>query len=128
MTELPERLNKFMKEMNDNFYIVNNSLAEKEKEINELKIKLFLAEEKIKFLEEELCYIKGDQQVDNATLPEKKILLIGDSCLQEIKGDDLHNSVIVRTLPEANMILLKAWITEKLNHSLKECIIYYCRS
>ena len=124
MTELIERFETFVRETNDNFYVVNNSLAEKEKEINELKTKVFLAEEKIKSLQEELRISNGGLQENTATLSESKTLLIGDSCLQEIRYNDLHDNVIVRTLPEANMALVKSWIAEKLNHSLKECIIY----
>ena len=42
---LIERFEIFMRETNDNFYVVNNSLAEKEREINEHKTQLFMAEE-----------------------------------------------------------------------------------
>ena len=123
MAELYERFERFIRETNDNFYVVNNNLAEKEKEINDLKTKLFLAEEKIESLEEALRIRNGEQEND-ATSSERKTLLIGDSCLQEVRQSDLQDNVIVRTLPETNMTLLKSWITEKLNYSLQECIIY----
>ena len=58
-------------------------------------------------------------------MEEKKTLLIGDSCLQEIKASDLNENVLIRTLPEANVSLIKSWIREKLEHPLlSECIIY----
>ena len=111
-----------MRETNDNFYVVNNSLAEKEREINELKTKLFLAEETIRNLREELGNKK--QAKNDSEISTKKILLIGDSCLQEVRNTDLQDDVIIRTLPDANMAMLSSWIDEKLTHSLKECIIY----
>ncbi|KAK7085881.1 hypothetical protein SK128_018279, partial [Halocaridina rubra] len=46
-----------------------------------------------------------------------------DSGLQEVKSSDLHTDVIVRTIKEANMNLLKFWITEKLAYALKHCIV-----
>ena len=121
VSDLIERFELFMRETNDNFYVVNNSLAEKEREINELKTKLFLAEETNRSLQEELGNKKQDNNEDE--ISTKKILLIGDSCLQEVRNTDLQDDVIIRTLPDANMAMLRSWIDEKLTHSLKECII-----
>ena len=123
LVDLLERFEIFMRETNDNFYVVNNSLAEKEREINELKTKLFLAEETIRNLQDVLSN-KGKTATDDVIPAEKKILLIGDSCLQEVRNNDLQDNVIVRTLPDSNISMLKSWIEEKLTHPLKECVIY----
>ena len=124
--ELFRRFENFMRETKDNFLVVNNSLAEKEKEIDELKTKLFFAEETIKHLQETLQKRTGSHgyQSPLPAAQDGSILLIGDSSLKEVKSSDLQENVIIRTLPEANMSLLKSWITEKLDHSPNECIIY----
>ena len=123
LSDLIERFEIFIRETNDNFYVVNNSLEEKEREINELKTKLFLAEETIRKLQEERGNKEQFQNEEGITA-EKKTLLIGDSNLQEIRNTDLQEDVIVRTLPETNVAMIRSWIEEKLNHQLKECIIY----
>ena len=123
LSDIIERFEIFMRETNDNFYVLNNIIAEKERDINELKTKLFLAEETIKSLQEERGK-KGQALDDVEDSAEKKILLIGDSNLQEIRNDDLQGNVVVRTLPDANMAMLRSWIEEKLTHPLKECVIY----
>ncbi|XP_068221374.1 repetitive organellar protein-like [Palaemon carinicauda] len=124
LTELIQKFDKFVREMNDNFYVVNNNLAEKEVEINELKTKLLLAEERVEALEVALRRKDKSHEEGGNVFPEKNILLIGDSCLQGIKSEDLDDHVIVRTLQEANVDLIKSWITEKLSYPIKECIIY----
>ena len=122
---LVDRFRKFERETNDNFYVVNSCLTEKEKEINELKTKLFLAEEKIKALEDTLRSLPENTSVTvTLSTSTKKTLLIGDSGLQEIRFDDLEDNITIRTLHEANMTILKSWITEKLSCPIKECIIY----
>ena len=118
LSDLIERFEIFMRETNDNFYVLNNNIAEKEREINELKTKLFLAEETIKSLQEAKDK-KGQAQNDVEDCGEKKILLIGDSSLQEVKNDDLQGNVVVRTLPDANIAMLRSWIEEKLIHPLR---------
>ena len=120
LSDLVERFEIFIRETNDNFYVVNNSLAEKEREINELKTKLFLAEEIIRNLRAD----KGQTQSDKEVSTTKKTLLIGDSNLQEIRNTDLQDDVMVRTLPETNVAMARSWIEEKLSNPLKECIIY----
>ena len=124
ITELIERFDRFARETNDNFYVINNTLAEREKEIEDLQTKLFLAEEKIRNLQGALHRRNEACQDGNEPIPEKKTLLIGDSTLQEIKSSDLHENSLVRTLPEANFDMLKSWISEKFDHCPKECIIY----
>ncbi|XP_068227990.1 uncharacterized protein [Palaemon carinicauda] len=101
-------------------------LGEKEKEIEELKTKLYFAEETIKHLKESLQQQNRSRsrQTLASTSNEGNILLIGDSCIKEVKSSDLNNKAMIRTLPEANLDLLKSWIREKLEISLKECIIY----
>ena len=125
-TELFYRFGNFMRETRDNFLVVNNSLAEKEKEIEELKTKLYFAEETIKQLEEILQKQTGSHthQTELPSSHDGSVLLIGDSSLKEVKSSDLKQNVMIRTLPETNMNLLKSWIMEKLDHSPKECIIY----
>ena len=123
--ELLHLFENFMRETRDNFLVVNNSLADKEKEIEELKTKLFFAEETIKHLQETLQNQNGSRtwQTLPHTPSEGNTLLIGDSCLKEVKSTDLHENIMIRTLPEANMNLLKSWIVEKLALAPKECII-----
>ena len=126
LAELLGKFESFVRETNDNFYVVNSTLTEKEREIQELKTKVFLAEEKIKTLQEELLRRdrnSGGLGYDPVTR-EKKTLLIGDSCLQEMRAGDLRENVTIRTLPEANMSLIKSWIIEKLDHPLTECAVY----
>ena len=124
--DLLRKFEKFVRETKDNLYVVNNSLAEKEREIKELKNRLFFAEETIKQLEEALQN-QNEMNTRQPLVPAQdggNILLIGDSSIKEVKPSDLHKNVMIRTLPEANVDLLKSWITEKLDRSLKECIIY----
>ena len=85
-----------------------------------------MAEEKIKTLQEALQMHdenRGGLRY-NPISKEKKILLIGDSCLQEIRASDLKENVMIRTLPEANVSLIKSWIVEKLDNPLTDCIVY----
>ena len=80
VTSLLHRFENFVKETNDNFYVVNKSLAEKEKEIEELKTKLYLAEEKIKHLQDSLQNHSGFANHDGPiTAPNQgTTLLVGD--------------------------------------------------
>ena len=125
-TNLLEKFKLFVRETKDNFYVINISLKEKEREIEELKTRAFLAEEKVQSLQEALLRSteRNDHHGQTSASDSKKTLLIGDACLREVKGSDLQKNVIVRTLPEANMDLLNSWITEQLSHPLQECIIY----
>ena len=125
LTELRERFDAFVRETNDNFYFIDSNLAHKDKEIQELKTKLLLAEEKIKTLQEILYGHENVYNQDHETAAEeKRTLLIGDSLLPEIKFCNLQKKTIVRTLPEADMALLRSWVMERLYHPLKKCVIY----
>ena len=95
----------------------------KDKEIEELKTKLFLAEERIKTLQGavEKC-MAGEHH--NRNSGDGKSLLVGDGYLKEVQSSDRSEETIVRTLPEADMDLLKSWVTEKMDFSIKSCVIY----
>lgn len=54
---------------------------------------------------------------------EKKSLLLGDSNLQLVRTSDLENCSI-RTIKEADVDLLRCWVSEKLNWSPTTCYIY----
>jgi len=116
-------LRQFIKETKTCFETVNKQLVEKNEQINELRNKLVAAENKIERLQE---------QIDSSTInppnaqscSEVKTLILGDSTLKEIKFSDLAENCRIRTIPGANMDLLKCWVTEKLEYNVKECIIY----
>ena len=126
LDRLQKMIKKHMKDLNGKLEIVENALAEKSKEIDELKTKLYLADERIETLQKALQAKYGEGEHPNNEDEERseKILLIGDSTLQEMKSSDLNDNVLIRTLPETNTALLKSWIAEKLDYPLKQCIIY----
>jgi len=121
------RLEKFIMETNSKFANMNVNLQLKDREIESLKLSLKVAEDQIQSLMlKQQKYEDGVLNSKNATgdTSAAKSLLLGDSTLREVKTSDLGVHSIVRTVPEANLDLLKAWVTEKLDFPVKECIVY----
>ena len=56
--------------------------------------------------------------------PPTDCLLLGDTNLQKVLRSDLADTCSVRTITGANMDLLRSWVTEKLNRSPSDCVIY----
>lgn len=121
------RLEKFMMETGSKFNDMNKNLQLKDREIESLQNNLRRAEDQINGLISKLQ--KFESGVSNSgneagVTSVAKTLLLGDSSLREIKTSDLNIGSLVRTVPEANLDLLKAWVTEKLDFTVNECILY----
>lgn len=56
--------------------------------------------------------------------PPSSCLLLGDTNLRRVLRSDLQDSCRVRTIPEANMDLLRSWVAERLVKAPSECVIY----
>ena len=116
----------FVNETNARFDSINSNLLEKDKEIDELKNRVLVAEGRIQTLlsKIELCEAAHCNMNDIQPTRDDRILLLGDACLTQVKSSDLDERCMVRTVPGANMDLMKSWVTDKLDYSLKECIVY----
>ena len=53
-----------------------------------------------------------------------KCLLLADSNLRRVRQSDLGRNCSVKTIPEANINLLKSWVREQMHTIPQECIIY----
>ncbi|KAK4313508.1 hypothetical protein Pmani_015143 [Petrolisthes manimaculis] len=69
---------------------------------------------------------KSSRDVVDVTGPPSPThcLLLGDSNLRGVIRFDLADTCSVRTITEANMDLLRSWVSEKLTRSPSECMIY----
>lgn len=115
---------------------MKEKMKNKDLEIGELHAKLQQSEESVNQLNKRIAKLEGKlnhQGGDHSDLlstlqadaeESKKKLLLGDSNLLEILPSDLGADTLIRTLPGANLDLLKSWVTDKLNISLNECVIY----
>ena len=56
--------------------------------------------------------------------PPSSCLLLGDTNLRRVLRSDLEDTCRVRTIPEANMDLLRSWVAERLVKAPSECVIY----
>lgn len=70
-------------------------------------------------------YGSSDHQssAPSSSLPNS-CLLLGDNNLQPVFRSDRHNNCWVRTIYDANMNLLRSWVTQKLNRIPSECVLY----
>ena len=106
---------------------LNALLKSSQVTINKLNDRLSLVEEQVKELKKATTTEKTKTTLqnlpDNSPLPEGTLPL-GDSTFSTIRTTDLHNQCSVRTLKEANIDLLKCWVSERLHWAPKCCILY----
>ncbi len=66
---------------------------------------------------------KANTQEEILATPNK-CLLLGDTNLRKVRQSDLGDNCSVKTIPEANIDLLRSWVCEQLHIIPSECIIY----
>ena len=117
---------QFILETNTRFEAVNHELNEKEKEIKALKNRLISAENMVECLQRKLdSYDNAPNIISNMqSTKETKTLILGDSSLKEMKSTDLAEHCKIRTIPGANLDLLKCWVADMLTYNVKECVIH----
>ena len=118
-----ELMKKEMREKDAEIGELNARLSSTEDTVTKLRESVNLLEEKLKNLDGN-TNSTGSSEAPFPVLQTDKKLLLGDSTLSQVKSSDLGINTNVRTLPEANFNILKSWITEKLNYSINDCIIY----
>jgi len=119
-------IRQFILETNTRFEAVNHKLNEKEKEVKALKNRLVSAEHMIERLQQKMdSYDNASNTTSNMqSTNEAKTLILGDSSLKEMKSSDLAEHCKIRTIPGANLDLLKCWVTDMLTYKVKECVIH----
>lgn len=58
------------------------------------------------------------------TSPRVNSLLLGDANLRRVHRNDLANNCSIKTFHDANVDLLRSWVTEKMNQPPTTCVIY----
>lgn len=111
--------------------MMKSKLETKDMEIELLNAEVKAAYHTIEHLQQRVTELEkhhcgnGEQNTSTGdTAPPKTCLLLGDKNLSTIRRSDLHPSCCVRTIPGANMDLLRSWVSEKLSTSPSKCIIY----
>lgn len=110
---------------------IKSNMATKNLEIEllntEVKIAYHIIEQlqqRVIELEKHLWENGNHQTSTESPTPRSNCLLLGDTNLSTILPSDLHHSCWVRTIPGANMDLIRSWVSEKMHKSPSECIIY----
>lgn len=110
---------------------IASKLETKDMEIQLLNTEVKTAYHTIKLLQqrvtdlEQRCCGSDDHQASVASsMSSNGCLLLGDTNLRPILLSDLHNNCFVRTIHDANMDLIKSWVTHKLDRIPSECILY----
>lgn len=119
--ELRERINVRDVEIEE----LNELLKNAHVTINKLNDRLSSLEEQVNQLQETTAQ---QQQIlpilqDPSSTP-KGTLLLGDNNLVPVRASDLNKQCSVRTIREANIDLVKCWVSEKLQWVPKCCILY----
>ncbi|KAK3852578.1 hypothetical protein Pcinc_040839 [Petrolisthes cinctipes] len=83
-----------------------------------------LLQQRVTDLEQRCCGSDNHQPSVANSMSSNSCLLLGDTNLRPILLSDLHNNCFVRTIHEANMDLIKSWVTHKLDRIPSECILY----
>ncbi len=86
-----------------------------------------LLKQKIKELKKQINSNRPPQQqgvIETTINTLQRILLLGDENWTHAKVSDVQKNVSIRTIKEANIDLLKCWVSEKLNFISTLCIIY----
>ena len=118
---------------------IKEKLAVKDMEIDDLYEKLRKSQDIISRQQEEINHLdgeikrlrtsrkRGDEMTENQPSDIGQptgTLLLGDANLSYITSSDLNNESSIRTISEANLDLLRSWVTEKLEWIPSRCIIY----
>lgn len=105
--------------------MIKTKLATKDMEIDLLNTEVRAAYHTIEQLQQRVTELEqGKKGCDTGDKHSNTCLLLGDTNLHPISSSDLHHSCWLRTIPGANMDLLKCWVNDKLRKSPSECIIY----
>ncbi|KAK3889699.1 hypothetical protein Pcinc_006265 [Petrolisthes cinctipes] len=82
-------------------------------------------QQRVDDLEQKLCPNSREQpQAPNNNPLPPHCLLLGDINLRRVLRSDLDENCSVRTIHGSNFDLLRSWISEKLNWTPTECVIY----
>ena len=112
--------------------IITAKLETKDMEIELLNAEMKAAYHTIEVLQQRVTELEqhncgGSDHHSSAVHPSpppNNCLLLGDTNLRQVLRSDLHDTCRVRTIPEANMDLLRSWVTEKLTKTPSDCVIY----
>lgn len=110
--------------------MIKSKLATKDMEIELLSTEVKAAYNTIEQLQHRVMELEKHRESSEhhsaaeRPAPSDTCLLLGDSNLSAILRSDLHHNCRVRTIPGANLDLLRSWVNEKLQKSPSECIIY----
>ncbi|KAK4321346.1 hypothetical protein Pmani_007827 [Petrolisthes manimaculis] len=83
-----------------------------------------LLQQRVTDLEQRCCGNDSHQPSVANSMSSNSCLLLGDTNLRPILLSDLHDNCFVRTIHDANMDLIKSWVTHKLDRIPSECILY----
>ncbi|XP_064087328.1 probable serine/threonine-protein kinase DDB_G0267514 [Macrobrachium nipponense] len=93
--------------------------------INKLNDRLSSLEEKVEQFQKAAANHQAPDAFHGPTCsPTEGTLPLGDTNLTAIRTSDLKTECSVRTIKEANIDLIKCWISEKLQWAPKYCILY----
>lgn len=111
--------------------IIKSKLATKDLEIELLNTEVKTAyhtieqlQERVVELEKHRCVNEDHRTLVESPAPPSTCLLLGDTNLSPILPSDLHQNCWVRTIPGADMDLIRSWVNEKMHKSPSECILY----
>lgn len=120
-----------IKKIKQDVATIVNKLKTKDNEIELLNEEVKTAYTVIELLQQRISELekedqRGNNQQEKAPSPQipSKCLLLGDTNLKRIVKSDLKENCSVRTIPYANMDLLRSWVREKLSWIPSDCVVY----
>lgn len=126
--------NSLVRKIIEDIKEIKGKLNNKDKNISELTEKLDNAQVTIDLLygriialEEQVAKgqaIRRDDLPPPSPISPERTLLLGDTNLCKILRSDLKNDCSIRTVNEANIDLLKSWVSERLNWTPAKSVLY----
>lgn len=111
---------------------IKNQLRTKDMEIELLNEEVKAAYETIQLLQTRVNHLEqelhsnasSEQPVTRSPTSPLHCLLLGDSNLRRVSRSDLANNCSIKTIHDANIDLLRSWVTETMNQAPSVCVIY----
>lgn len=95
-------------------------------EVKTAYITIDLLQQQVTDLEQRCCGSDNHQPLAANSTLSNSCLLLEDTNLRPILLSDLHNNCRLRTIHDANMDMIKSWVTQKLDRIPSQCILYKC--